>query len=153
VEKILLLPDCVSNLDLPSKLYYACSRLRRCVRWTQHLYWFGQNVPTSSHRQLAQPTSLMIKARSTGYKQGERERRGSQVSCSWWRWSQGRVLAKSRLGSEAPVSRSSSCSSVFRASSRLGSVLTSSVREKEPLSALSKKASSCVRGLPPPFIG
>jgi hypothetical protein len=34
----------------------------------QDLYWFGQNVPTSNHRQLALPAPLMIKARSRGYK-------------------------------------------------------------------------------------
>jgi hypothetical protein len=55
----------------------------------------------------------MIKARSRGYKQGERGRRGSQVSCSWWRWLEGRFLAKSSLGDRLwppgppPVRRSS----------------------------------------------
>jgi hypothetical protein len=34
----------------------------------QDLYWFGQNVPISSHRQLVLPTPLMIKARSISYK-------------------------------------------------------------------------------------
>jgi hypothetical protein len=42
---------------------------RRCARWLQDLYWFRQNVPTSSHWRLALPALLMIKARSRGYKQ------------------------------------------------------------------------------------
>jgi hypothetical protein len=33
------------------------------------LYWFGQNVPTSSLRRLALPTPLLTNARSRGYKQ------------------------------------------------------------------------------------
>ncbi|PWZ26874.1 hypothetical protein Zm00014a_034737 [Zea mays] len=32
-----------------------------CARRTQDLYWFGQNVFTSSHRWLTLPTPLMIK--------------------------------------------------------------------------------------------
>jgi hypothetical protein len=46
------------------------------VRWTQDLYWFGQNVPTFSHRWLAVPAPLMIKARSRGYK---RTREGGEA--------------------------------------------------------------------------
>jgi hypothetical protein len=46
----------------------------RYARWAQDLYWFMQNVSTSSHLRLALPTPLMIKARNRGYKQeGERE--------------------------------------------------------------------------------
>jgi hypothetical protein len=39
------------------------------VRWAQDLYWFGQNVPTSSHRRPALPAPLTIKAHIRGYKQ------------------------------------------------------------------------------------
>jgi hypothetical protein len=77
-----------SNLALTSKFIVCVLGSRRCARWAQDLYWFGQNVPTSSHRWLALPGPLMIKARSRGYKQGERERRGSHVPYSWWRWLQ-----------------------------------------------------------------
>lgn len=35
--------------------------------WAQDLYWFGQNVPTSHHRQLALPAPMKIKAHSRGY--------------------------------------------------------------------------------------
>jgi hypothetical protein len=57
---------------------------------------------------------LMIKAHSRAYKQArERERRGSQVSYSWWRWLQSRVLAKSWLDGGALASGSSSSSSVL----------------------------------------
>jgi hypothetical protein len=49
------------------------------VAWAQDLYWFGEDVPTSSHRQLALPAPLMIKARSGGYKQA---REGGEASKS-----------------------------------------------------------------------
>jgi hypothetical protein len=32
-----------------------------CARRTQDLYWFEQNISTSSHRRLALPAPLMIK--------------------------------------------------------------------------------------------
>jgi hypothetical protein len=46
------------------------------VRGAQDLYWFEQNVPTSSHRWLALPAPLMIKTRSSGYK---RTREGGEA--------------------------------------------------------------------------
>jgi hypothetical protein len=103
----------VSNLALTSKFIVRVPGSGGWTWWAQDLYWFGQNVPTSSYRRFALPTPLMIKAHSRGYKQGKKGRRGSQVSCSWWSWLQGGVLAKSWLDDEAPTSRSSSCSSVF----------------------------------------
>jgi hypothetical protein len=39
-------------------------------------YWFGQNVPTSSHQRLVLPTPLKIKTRSGGYK---RTREGGEA--------------------------------------------------------------------------
>jgi hypothetical protein len=39
-----------------------------CGLWAQDLYWFGQNVPTSSLWRLALPTPLLLKDRSRGYK-------------------------------------------------------------------------------------
>jgi hypothetical protein len=101
-----------------------------CAWCAQDLYWFEQNVPTSTRRWLALPAPLMIKNCSRGYKQGERGRRGSQISYSWWRWSQGGVISKSWLGSEALASRSSSSSSVFWVFSSLGSIRLS---EGQPL--------------------
>jgi hypothetical protein len=56
----------VLNLALISKFIVRVLRYRVCARWAKDLYWFGQNVPTSSHRWLALPTSLMIKTRSRG---------------------------------------------------------------------------------------
>jgi hypothetical protein len=41
----------------------------------QGLYWFGQNVPTSSLWRLALPTPLLLNARSMGYKRVTSERR------------------------------------------------------------------------------
>jgi hypothetical protein len=32
-----------------------------CARKAQGLYWFGQNVPTSSHQWIALPAAFMIK--------------------------------------------------------------------------------------------
>jgi hypothetical protein len=58
----------VSNLSPTSKFIVHVLGSRRCAWWAQDLYWFGQNVPTSSHQRLALPTPLMIKARSRGYK-------------------------------------------------------------------------------------
>jgi hypothetical protein len=58
----------VSNLALASKFIVRVLGSRRCAWWAQDLYWFGQNVPTSSHRRLALRGPLMIKARSRGYK-------------------------------------------------------------------------------------
>jgi hypothetical protein len=66
----------VSNLALTSKFIVRVPGSGRCARWTQDLYWFGQNVPTSSHKRLTLPTPLMIKARSRGYKRA-REREGT----------------------------------------------------------------------------
>jgi hypothetical protein len=103
----------VSNLAPTSKFIVRILGYGGCARWAQDLYWFGQNVPTSSHQRLVIPVPLMIKACGRGYKQGERGRRGYQVSYSWWRWLQGGVLAKSWLGDGVPASRSSFGSSVF----------------------------------------
>jgi hypothetical protein len=57
---------------------FVCSRSRfwTCARWTQGLYWFGQNVPTSSVRRLALLAPLLLKTRSRGYK-------SSEVSYAW----------------------------------------------------------------------
>jgi hypothetical protein len=66
----------VFNLAPTSKLVVHVPGSRRCVRWTQNLYWFGQKVPTFSHRRLALPAPLMIKARSRGYK---RAREGGEA--------------------------------------------------------------------------
>jgi hypothetical protein len=41
----------------------------KCTQWAQDLYWFGQNVPTSSLWLLALSTPLLINACSRGYKQ------------------------------------------------------------------------------------
>ena len=56
----------VSNLALTSKFVCVCVLGSR--RWAQDLYWFGQNVPTSSPRWLALLTPLLINARIRGYK-------------------------------------------------------------------------------------
>jgi hypothetical protein len=48
----------------------------RCMRWTQDIYWFGSNVPTSIHRRLTLLAPLMIKARSRCYK---RARQGGEA--------------------------------------------------------------------------
>jgi hypothetical protein len=58
----------VSNLDPTSKFIVGVSSSGACVQWAQDLYWFRQNVPTSSHRWLALPAPWMIKTRSRGYK-------------------------------------------------------------------------------------
>jgi hypothetical protein len=55
----------------------------RCVWWTQDLYWFGQNISTSSLRRLALSTPLLLNAHNRDYKwvtSGDREKKGSQVS-------------------------------------------------------------------------
>jgi hypothetical protein len=56
----------VSNLA-PTSKFIVC--VLDSGRWAQDLYPFGQNITKSSHRQLALPTPLMIKARSMSYKQ------------------------------------------------------------------------------------
>jgi hypothetical protein len=38
----------VLNLALTSKFIVRISGSKWCARWVQDLYWFGQNVPTSS---------------------------------------------------------------------------------------------------------
>jgi hypothetical protein len=66
----------VSNLTPTSKFVVCVPGFGRCARSAQDLYWFEQNIPTSSHRRLALPTPLMIKTHSTRYKQAiEREER------------------------------------------------------------------------------
>jgi hypothetical protein len=51
----------VSNLAPTSKFIMRVPCSEECAQWTQDLYWFGQNVPTFSHRRLALPAPLMIK--------------------------------------------------------------------------------------------
>jgi hypothetical protein len=63
----------VSNLALTSKIIMHISGSRR---WAHDLYWFGRNIPASSHRWLALLAPLMIKAHSRGYKQ---ERKGGEA--------------------------------------------------------------------------
>jgi hypothetical protein len=79
---------------------------------------------------LTLPAPLMIKARSRSYKRA-RERKGSQVSYSWWSWFQSGALAKSRLSGESPASRSSSCSSVLLGVPSSGVVLVGASIRKE----------------------
>lgn len=55
----------VSNLALTSKFVVLVLGLGR---WMQDLCWSRHNVPTFTHRRLALPISLMIKARSRSYK-------------------------------------------------------------------------------------
>jgi hypothetical protein len=52
---------CVSYLGPISKFFMHVLSSGGCARMAQDLYWFGQNVPTSSHQCLALPTPLMIK--------------------------------------------------------------------------------------------
>jgi hypothetical protein len=66
----------VSNLASTSKFIVRVLGFKRYARWTQDLYWFRQNVPTSSHWWLALPTPWMIKAHSRGYK---RAREGGEA--------------------------------------------------------------------------
>jgi hypothetical protein len=61
-------------IALTSKFIVHISSSGRCARWAQDLYWFRQNVPTSSHRRLALPSPLMIKAHSRGYKRAREGR-------------------------------------------------------------------------------
>jgi hypothetical protein len=65
-----------SNLTPVSKFIVHVLGSGRCGRWVQGLYWFGQNVPTSSHRRLVLLAPLMIKAHSGGYK---RTREGGEA--------------------------------------------------------------------------
>jgi hypothetical protein len=58
----------VSSLALTSKFIVCVLGFGQCAWWAQDLYLFGHNVPTSSHRRLALPRPLMIKAHSRGYK-------------------------------------------------------------------------------------
>jgi hypothetical protein len=51
----------VPYLALTSKFILHVLGSRGCGQRAQGLYWFGQNVPTSSHRRLEVPTPLMIK--------------------------------------------------------------------------------------------
>jgi hypothetical protein len=59
---------------------------RGCARMAQYLYWFGQNVPTSSHRWLALLTPLMIKLVVGVTSSREREERLPDL-LSRWKWS------------------------------------------------------------------
>jgi hypothetical protein len=47
-----------------------------CTRWAQGLYWFEQNILTSSHRWLELPTSFLIHTHIRGYK---RAREGGEA--------------------------------------------------------------------------
>ena len=58
----------ISNIVSISKFIVRVPGSGRCAQWAQDLYWFEQNVPTSSNRWLVLPAPLMIKARSRGYK-------------------------------------------------------------------------------------
>jgi hypothetical protein len=66
----------VSNLTPTSKFIAHVPGSGGCAQWAQDLFWFRQDVPTSSHRWLALPTPLMIKTHSRGYK---REREGGDA--------------------------------------------------------------------------
>jgi hypothetical protein len=55
----------VSNLAPTIKFIVHALGSRGCARWAQDLYWFGQNVPISSHQWLALPAPLMIKTYSS----------------------------------------------------------------------------------------
>jgi hypothetical protein len=69
-----IIVDCsCRNLAPTTKFIMRVAGYRRCARWVQDLRWFEQNVPTSSHRQLALSTPLIIKACSRGYKQAREE--------------------------------------------------------------------------------
>jgi hypothetical protein len=50
----------------------------RCARRAQGLYWFGQNVPSSSLRRLTLPAPVLIDARSRGYKRVTSGRAGEE---------------------------------------------------------------------------
>jgi hypothetical protein len=66
----------------PSSDKYICVCIpgfRRCARWAQDLYWFRQNVPTSSLWRLALPPPLLINACIRGYK---RAREGGEAPMS-----------------------------------------------------------------------
>jgi hypothetical protein len=58
----------ISNLAPISKFIVRVSGSGWCVRWAQDLYWFRQNLHTSSHRWLGLPAPLMIKTCSRGYR-------------------------------------------------------------------------------------
>jgi hypothetical protein len=64
----------VSNLAPTSKFIVRVPGSGGCARWAQDLNWFGQNVPTSSHRRLALPAPLMIETHSRGYKRARGRR-------------------------------------------------------------------------------
>jgi hypothetical protein len=51
----------VSYLAPTSKFIVRGLGFRGCARRAQGLYWFGQNIPTSSHQWLALPAPLIIK--------------------------------------------------------------------------------------------
>jgi hypothetical protein len=76
----------VSYLAPTSKLIMCVPGSKGCVRRTQDLYWFGQNVPTSSHRWLALPAPLMIKFVVGVTSSRKREERLPDL-LSGWKWS------------------------------------------------------------------
>jgi hypothetical protein len=89
----------VSNLAPTSKFIVRVLGSGGCARWAQDLYWFGHNVPTSSHRWLALPAPLMIKARSKGYKRAREEGEATkslikvELEVKVKEWSSSEVLA------------------------------------------------------------
>jgi hypothetical protein len=76
----------VSYLAPTSKFIVRVLGSRGCARWAQGLYWYTQNIPTSSHWWLALPAPLMIKTHSRGYKWA-REGREATMSLFGWKWS------------------------------------------------------------------
>jgi hypothetical protein len=58
----------VSNLAPTIKFIVHVFGSGGCGRWAKDLYWFVQNIPTSSHRWLVLPAPLMVKTRGRGYK-------------------------------------------------------------------------------------
>jgi hypothetical protein len=69
-----------------SKFIVCVLSSRGCARRAQDLYWFGQNVPTSSHRWLALPAPLIIKCVVWVTSSREREERLHDLFTGW-KWS------------------------------------------------------------------
>jgi hypothetical protein len=77
----------VSYLASTSKFIVRVLSSGGCARRAQDLYWFGQNVPTSSHRWLALPAPLMIKLVVGVTSSREREERLPYLLSGWKWWS------------------------------------------------------------------
>jgi hypothetical protein len=77
---------CVPYLAPTIKFIVCVPGSRGCVRRAQDLYWFGQNVPTYSHRWLSLPTPLMVKLVVWVKSSREREERLPDLLMGW-KWS------------------------------------------------------------------